>query len=65
MEFQPVIMAAGRGARMPDLTAKCPKALLPIGNIPMIMYSISMLEREGFDGECITYEISIRLIIYN
>lgn len=49
MEFQPVIMAAGRGSRMTDLTAKCPKALLPIGNMPMIWYPVNMLEKAGFE----------------
>lgn len=50
MEFQPIIMAAGRGSRMTDLTTKCPKALLPVGNRPVICYPISMLERAGFEG---------------
>ncbi|XP_064605278.1 translation initiation factor eIF2B subunit gamma-like isoform X2 [Liolophura sinensis] len=49
MEFQPIIMAAGRGSRMTDLTTKCPKALLPVGNRPVICYPISMLERAGFE----------------
>ncbi|XP_060075039.1 translation initiation factor eIF-2B subunit gamma-like [Ylistrum balloti] len=50
MEFQPVIMAAGRGTRMNYLTyAKYPKALLPIGNLPMILYPVYMLERAGFE----------------
>ncbi|OWF56358.1 translation initiation factor eIF-2B subunit gamma-like [Mizuhopecten yessoensis] len=50
MEFQPVIMAAGRGTRMTDLnTAKYPKALLPVGNLPMVIYPVYMLERAGFE----------------
>ncbi|XP_072172855.1 translation initiation factor eIF2B subunit gamma-like [Diadema setosum] len=49
MEFQAVIMAAGRGSRMTDLSNNIPKALLPIGNHPMIWYPIMMLERAGFE----------------
>ncbi|KAL5017042.1 hypothetical protein ScPMuIL_006631 [Solemya velum] len=49
MEFHPVIMAAGKGSRMTDLTSQCPKALLPMGNMPLIWYPIKMLEREGFE----------------
>ncbi|KAK3599909.1 hypothetical protein CHS0354_022494 [Potamilus streckersoni] len=48
MEFQPVVMAAGRGSRMTDLTCKSHKALLPIGNMPMMWYPINMLEMAGF-----------------
>lgn len=44
-----MIMAAGRGSRMTDLSNNIPKALLPIGNHPMIWYPINMLERAGFE----------------
>lgn len=49
MEFQPVVFAAGRGSRMTDLTSQVPKALLPVGNMPMLWYPINMLERAGFE----------------
>ncbi|CAE1261914.1 EIF2B3 [Acanthosepion pharaonis] len=48
LAFQPVIMAAGTGSRMTDLTASIPKALLTVGNKPMIWYSIHMCQRVGF-----------------
>lgn len=48
MEFQAVIMAGGRGDQMNDLTSSIPKPLLPIGNKPLIWYSINTLERVGF-----------------
>ncbi len=54
MEFQAVVMAAGRGSRMTDLTHDKPKCLLPIGNRPMIWYSLKMLETAGFEG-CINF----------
>ena len=50
MEFQAVVMAAGRGSRMTDLTHDKPKCLLPIGNRPMIWYSLKMLQDAGFQG---------------
>nr|XP_006818161.1 PREDICTED: translation initiation factor eIF-2B subunit gamma-like [Saccoglossus kowalevskii] len=49
MEFQAVILAAGRGSRMLDLTSSTPKALLPIGNKPLIWYPVNLLERAGFE----------------
>lgn len=50
VEFQAVIMAAGLGSRMMDLTIRTPKPLLPIGNKPMVWYSVSLLEEAGFKG---------------
>lgn len=49
MEFQAVVMAAGQGSRMTDLTTSVPKPLLPIGNKPMIWYPLNLLERTGFE----------------
>lgn len=46
-----VIMAAGTGSRMTDLTNQCPKPLLPMGQFPMIWYPIRTLEKAGFLGE--------------
>lgn len=48
LALQPVIMAAGTGSRMTDLTTHIPKALLTVGNKPMIWYSIHMCQRAGF-----------------
>lgn len=48
MEFQAVVMAAGMGTRMTDITELTPKALLPICNKPMIWYSINLLYKSGF-----------------
>lgn len=50
MEFQAVVMAAGRGSRMTELTSCIPKPLLPVGNKPMIWYPANMLEKAGFQG---------------
>ncbi|TRY89790.1 hypothetical protein DNTS_001853 [Danionella cerebrum] len=49
MELQAVLMAAGGGSRMMDLTYNTPKPLLPVGNRPLIWYSLNLLERVGFE----------------
>ena len=49
MELQAIVLAAGSGSRMPDLTAHIPKALLPIANKPMVWYPLHMLEKAGFE----------------
>jgi len=51
MEFQAVVMAAGRGSRMTDLTARIAKPMLPIANKPMVWYPIKLLEDAGFTGK--------------
>lgn len=59
MEFLPIVMAAGTGSRMTHLTVQCPKALLPVGNYPMIYYPIHMLERYGFQGIKLQMELTV------
>lgn len=56
MELQAVLMAAGGGSRMTDLTYNTPKAMLPVGNKPLIWYPLNLLERVGFEGEGKTKE---------
>lgn len=51
LEFQAVVMAAGKGSRIPEMTATKPKCLLPVGNKPMIYYPLKMLENAGFSGK--------------
>jgi len=41
-------MAGGNGNRLNALSENIPKAVLPLGNIPMVEYALRMLEREGF-----------------
>lgn len=47
-ELQAVIMAAGKGSRMTELTARKPKCLLPVGTLPMIWYPLNLLQKSGF-----------------
>ncbi|XP_063709715.1 translation initiation factor eIF2B subunit gamma [Culicoides brevitarsis] len=48
LEFQAVVLAAGRGSRFPDLTEGRPKCLLPVGPLPLIFYPLNLLQRHGF-----------------
>lgn len=54
-----MILAAGRGSRMYPLTEDCPKALLPVGNRPLIWYPVHLLESNGFDGTQIIVEVDM------
>ncbi|XP_065204204.1 translation initiation factor eIF2B subunit gamma [Planococcus citri] len=47
-EFQVVVLAAGKGSRITELTSRKPKCLLPIGNKPMVYYPLKLLEKSGF-----------------
>ncbi|XP_053294627.1 translation initiation factor eIF-2B subunit gamma [Pleuronectes platessa] len=49
MELQAVLMAAGGGSRMTDLTYNTPKPMLPVGNRPLMWYPLNLLERVGFE----------------
>ena len=50
-EFQAVVMAGGQGSRMYPLTERIPKALLPVGYIPLICYPVHLLVKAGFEGK--------------
>lgn len=49
-EFQAVVLAAGKGSRMTEITAGKPKCLLPVGNKPLVWYPLFRLQRTGFSG---------------
>ena len=65
MEFQAIVLAAGQGSRMAELTCETPKCLLPIGNKPMIWYPVRMLEKAGFSEINIITLNSIRTRVEN
>jgi dTDP-glucose pyrophosphorylase len=44
-----VVLAAGRGTRMKELTEDCPKPMLPVGDKPMLAHVIERLEEAGID----------------
>lgn len=49
MDFQAVVLAGGIGKQFGVLTDKSqPKALLPVGNRPLLSYSLEALEKAGF-----------------
>ncbi|ETN59213.1 translation initiation factor eif-2b gamma subunit [Anopheles darlingi] len=47
-EFQAVVLAAGKGTRLPEILEGRPKCLLPVGPYPMIWYPLNLLQRHGF-----------------
>ncbi|KAF9821317.1 hypothetical protein SFRURICE_005226 [Spodoptera frugiperda] len=48
LEFQAVVLAAGRGSRLPDVGGAVSKCLLPVGPYPVVWYSLNLLEKIGF-----------------
>ncbi|XP_014099512.2 translation initiation factor eIF2B subunit gamma [Bactrocera oleae] len=47
-EFQAVVLAAGRGSRLPEVLTDSPKCLLPIGPYPLLWYPLNMLQQHNF-----------------
>ncbi|CAG9862528.1 unnamed protein product [Phyllotreta striolata] len=47
-EFQVVVLAAGRGSRISEITAGKPKCLLPVGPKPLLWYPLYKLQKSGF-----------------
>ncbi|KAL1491370.1 hypothetical protein ABEB36_011977 [Hypothenemus hampei] len=47
-EFQAVVLAAGRGSRMLEITSNQPKCLLPVGPKPLLWYILIKLQSCGF-----------------
>ncbi|BES87561.1 eIF2B-gamma protein [Nesidiocoris tenuis] len=64
-ELTAVIMAAGKGSRMTELTARRPKCLLPIGNLPMIYFPLALLERSGFHETFVIVQESHKIDVTN
>ncbi|XP_026751108.1 translation initiation factor eIF-2B subunit gamma [Galleria mellonella] len=48
LEFQSLVLAAGRGSRLPDVGGAVSKCLLPVGPYPVLWYTLNMLEKMGF-----------------
>jgi len=44
-----VILAAGKGTRMQGLCDELPKPLLPVGNRPILSYTLAQVEASGID----------------
>jgi MurNAc alpha-1-phosphate uridylyltransferase len=45
-----VVLAAGEGQRLRPLTERCPKALCPVGNIPLLDRALARVAALGFEG---------------
>ncbi|KAH7950016.1 hypothetical protein HPB49_018421 [Dermacentor silvarum] len=61
IDFQAVVMAAGRGSRLTELlTADCFKYQLPVANLPMIYYPLRALKNAGFSEAIVVLPSSAR-----
>ncbi|KAH8339956.1 hypothetical protein KR067_003814 [Drosophila pandora] len=47
-EFQAVVLAAGRGTRLPEVLGDAPKCLLPVGPYPLLWYPLNLLQQHNF-----------------
>ncbi|MBX6749401.1 MAG: NTP transferase domain-containing protein [Micromonosporaceae bacterium] len=45
-----VVLSAGEGTRLRPLTATLPKALCPVGNVPLLDHALTRLARHGLTG---------------
>ena len=64
MEFQAIVMAAGKGSHLADISSNFTKTLLPIANRPMIWYPINMLEKAGFQGKAFLFLTNLLMCLY-
>uniref|UniRef100_A0A1E1XS26 Translation initiation factor eIF2B subunit gamma n=1 Tax=Amblyomma sculptum TaxID=1581419 RepID=A0A1E1XS26_AMBSC len=61
IDFQAIVMAAGRGSRLTELlTADNFKYQLPVGNLPMIYYPLRTLKNAGFSEVIVVLPSSAR-----
>lgn len=65
MEYQAVVMAAGSGSRMREMTSSIPKCLLPVGNVPLILCSLNILQKAGITDVIVLVQENERLKIQN
>lgn len=65
VEFQAVVLAAGKGTRMPEITAGKPKCLLPMGPKPLVWYILQKLQETGFKGKFVTNFINLEYLLFN
>lgn len=49
MKRKGILLAAGSGTRMGELTAKQSKQLLPVGGVPMVLYPLRTLRCAGIE----------------
>ena len=65
VEYQALVLAAGQGSRMTDVTSSKAKCLLPVGGLPMLYYPLAMLKKIGFQEvivvapDAVKHEVSV------
>ncbi|XP_037953760.1 translation initiation factor eIF-2B subunit gamma [Teleopsis dalmanni] len=47
-EFQAIVLAGGRGSRLPEVLGNAPKCLLPIGPYPLLWFPLNLLQQHNF-----------------
>ncbi|KAJ8966790.1 hypothetical protein NQ317_001729 [Molorchus minor] len=60
-EFQVVVLAAGKGSRMSEITTGKPKCLLPVGPRPLVWYPLHKLQSAGFSGYSRKIDLDIKI----
>lgn len=59
-QIQAVVMAAGKGSRMTDLTAGGAKCLLPVANMPLVWFPLQLLQNSGFQSAIVTVPDTVK-----
>jgi len=59
-DIECVILAAGTGSRMLDLTGGGPKCMLPLAGPPLLYHSLKLLENNGFKSAIVTVPDNIK-----
>jgi len=60
-DIQAVVLAAGKGSRMVDVTGGGVKCLLPLAGLPLLYYPLKMLEKNGFQQVLLTVPDSVKV----
>jgi len=60
-EIQAVVLAAGKGSRMLDVTGGGVKCMIPLAGLPLLYYPLKMLENNGFLNVLLTVPDSVKV----
>ena len=54
-KMKAILLAAGRGTRISRMVKEIPKSTLPIQGIPLIRFTVDMLQKKGIDTVSYTH----------